>query len=184
MSYAPAFHDNNPSGFSNNWLEARKSTHFFDQNYSDYALYENNGRPNNSYRDILKAQVARSPLSDAYFSNDNIQHMKHLICQDVLNRSNGQYRLTAEAQSDDALLLVMRSIFLDNCRNLPENIPGQIAELNLMVLNDMVPRVLSNVRQKLSFIRDHSQRPLTMDRPAYVGSAGTRSLDMTSKSFI
>lgn len=181
--YAPAFADNNPTGFTNNFLEARSQSHFYDQNYADYKLYEETGRPNTIYRDILKARVARSPLSDAFFGDANINHLKKLICRQVYQKSNGSYQIDAHAQSTEPLVMNMMTMFLDHAKNLPEDIPGQVAELNILVIHEMVPVVLSNVQQKLTVIRDQSQQPLVMNHPVNVSSAGTKSNDMT-RTFI
>lgn len=182
--YAPAFINNNPTGFTNNFLEARSSSHFFDQNYPDYPLYHESNKPNTTYRDILKTRVARSPLSDAFFGDANIRHLKKLICNQIYQKSGGMYRIDPEAQNTEPMVMVMMSMFLDHAKNLPENIPQQVGELNFLVLNEMVPVTLSNIKQQLSFIRDHSQQYLPMDRPVNISSAGTKSNSSVTRTFI
>jgi hypothetical protein len=196
-NYAYIGADNNPTGFTNNWLESRKATHFFDQAYSDFALYEEHRKPvgpgvhgnydtpyNNSYRDIIKNVVERNPVSDMFFSHKNTKHLKMLICRSIYQQSGGKYNLKPEAQSDNELLLVMRSIYLNHARHLPDKIREQVAELNFQVMIDMVPRAISNAQQQLSYIRDSTQQPLSMDRPQYMASAGTRSNRSVTTTFI
>lgn len=181
--YAPAFAQNNPTGFTNNFLEARSHTHLFDQNYADYKLYEETGRPNTLYRDLLKTRVERSPLSDAFFGDANINHLKKLICKQIYQQSGGQYPIDPKAQNTEPMVMVMMTMYLDHARNVPEDIPGQVAELNILVIHEMVPVVLSNIKQQLTYIRTHSQQPLVMNHPVNVSSAGTKSNDMT-RTFI
>lgn len=183
-NYASAFAENNPSGFSNNWLESRNNIHLFDQNYSDYKLYEDNGQQNTIYRDLLKTRVERNPVSDAYFGDANINHLKKLICDQVYQQSGGQYKISPQSQNTEPLVMVMMTYYLDHARNLPNDIKKQVAELNYMVILDMVPRTLSNIKQQLSYIRDRSQQPLAMDRPMWISSAGTKSNPSVTKTFI
>ena len=193
-SFAYVNEDNNPTGFTNNWLESRKMIHTFDDHYGDFPMYEEpqgqgqgldvyNQPYNTSYRDITKTIVERSPVSDMFLSHNNVKHLKGLICSTVYRQSGGKYRISPEAQSDNDLLLVMRSIFLNNAKHLPDQIKEQVAELNYLVLLDMVPRVISNAQHHLSFIRDHSQQGLHMDRPQYMSTTGTRSNQSVSTKY-
>ena len=182
QNYGLVNQDNNATGFTNNWLESRSNLHFFDEKYSDFALYDEHrtgqdpysNQYNNNYRDILKTQIVRSPVSDMFFSHVNMKHLKKLICDRVYQESGGKYKLTVESQSDNDLLTVMRSLYLEHSKHLPNQIKSQVAELNYHVMLDLVPRVIKNAQQHLAYIRDHTQQPLLMDRPTYVASAGTR----------
>ena len=119
-----------------------------------------------------------------FFSHKNIQHVKKLICHKVYQQSGGKYQLTPEAQSDNAILTVMRSIYLEHAKHLPNKFLEQVAELNYLVLIDMVPRVMNAVQLELSYRRDHSQQPLPLDRPQCVSSAGTKSNRSITSTFI
>ena len=181
-NYAYLGANNNPTGFTNNWLEARSHSHFFDQTYQDYKLYEDH--PRGDYRDVVRTMVESNPVSDMFFSRINIQHLKKIICRSIYQQSGGKYNPSPEAQSDNDLLLVMRSIYLEHAKHLPEGVKDQVAELNYMVLLDMVPRAISNAQYQLSYIRDSSHRPLHMDRPLFVSSAGTRTNRSITSTFI
>ena len=197
--------DNNPTGFTNNWLESRKPTHFFDQRDADFPMYEEPHQPltggsssgmesgahgnydttyNTISRDILKGMVERSPVSDMFFSHANLKHLKRLVCRSIYQQSGGKYNPAPEAQSDNELLTVMRSIYLNHARHLTDRIREQVAELNFQVIIDMTPRAISNAQLHLSYIRDSTQQPLPMDRPHYVSSAGTRSNPSVTTKFI
>lgn len=185
-NYSFLSQSDNPTGFTNNWLESRKETHFFSQNYSDFPLYSEprkgpnaySEQYNDIYRDIVKTEVERNPVSDFFFSHKNMKHLKWLICETVRKRSGGLYNITAEAQSDSALLEVMRSMYLNYGKHLPDQLKEQIAELNYMVVVDMVPRTISAIQLYLSYERDHSQQPLPLDRPQNMSQSGTRSNQM------
>ena len=191
-NYAYVHGNNNPTGFTNNWLESRKNTHLFTEHYTDFALYDENrlgqnvysNNDNTMYRDIIKTMIERSPVSDMFFSHVNMNHVKNVICKTVYKRSGGKYSVTPEAQSDNDLLIVMRSIYLNHAKHLDNQIKEQVAELNYQVIIDLVPRVISNAQQHLTYIRDHSQQTLVMDRPHCVSSAGTRGNRSVTTTFI
>lgn len=176
----------NQSGFTNNFLEARSNIHNFEQQYSDYRLFAENeeNKTNNMYRDIVKTAVERTPLSDAFFSDVNINFIKEQLAQRVYDRSGGLYKITPQAQSSQQLAIVMSSIFMDHAKHWPDRLPEQIRELNKLVLADVVPRTLSNIQLELSNRRDAGQQPLTLDLPLNVSSAGTRSNQPISTLFI
>jgi hypothetical protein len=180
--------NHNPTGFTNNWLEARDNNKLFTQNYMDFPL-SGQQTPNDEtgaglYRDILKNQVARTPLSDAFFSMRNIEHLKHFICEQVFKASGNLYRLSPQSQSTNELATVMRSIFTQHAEYLVHDINGQVARLNYQVVSWLIPRVMSNVQQHLTYQRDQSQQVLPMDRPVNVSSAGTRSNRSVTTTFI
>jgi hypothetical protein len=172
----------NTSGFTNNWLEARDNRNLFNNNYRDFDTSSKGGM-SNGYSNVVNrlANIERSEISDKFFSPLNVNHMKWLICKKVSQESAGKYNLTPESQSDEALLMVMQSIFLDNAHYTgPLN--QQLAELNYLVLIDMAPRVIQNAQLFLTYQRD-AQQPLPMDRPVNISMAGTKSVYNT-KSFL
>lgn len=174
----------NQTGFTNAWLEARHNNHNFDQRYPDFHLTPTDESPNTLYRDIVKTAVERTPLSDAFFSPQNINFIKEQLCERVHDRSGGLYKISPQSQSTKQLAIVMSSIFMDHAKYWPDRLPEQVRELNRLVLADIVPRVMSNIQLELSYRRDAGNRPLTMDRPLNVSSAGTRTNDPVSKLFI
>jgi hypothetical protein len=75
----------------------------------------------------------------------------------------------------------MQSIFLEHA-HYTGPVDRQVAELNYLVLIDMVPRVIQAAQLFLSYQRD-AQQPLPMDRPSNMSMSGTRST-FNNKSFI
>lgn len=184
-NYAYLGQSNEPTGFTNNWLESRHSKHLFAQKYSDYKLYEEpDGRENLSYRNILGHMYPRSVLSDMYFSGKNLKHLKKIICDTVREKSGGAYNITPEAQSDNNILTIMRYMYIEHAKHWEHSYKEQIAELNLKVLMDVVPRIMEKIAQDLSYRRDHSNQHLTMDRPQHMSIAGTKSNRSVTSLFI
>lgn len=92
-----------------------------------------------AYEDAMKGGWYNTPLSVAFFSAKNIQCLQNGLRAGVMKRSNGQY-LIGE-QNTDQLKIIMRSVFLQYAKNLPDNIPNQIEKLNSLVLDYAIGQV-------------------------------------------
>jgi hypothetical protein len=72
--------------------------------------------------------------------------------------------------------MIMRAIFLQYAKNNPYNIEGQIAELNDIIVEWCVPRILSEVDHYNYYLNDISHMPIPLAQPMSMSSAGTKSL--------
>ena len=81
-------------------------------------FYLTNDNNNLKYykKNSLKGIQTKSILSDAYFSKDNINQIQNMLRYNVYVRSNKEY--IVDRQSDTQLLIIMRSIYLQNSKNL------------------------------------------------------------------
>ena len=84
-----------------------------------------------TYRNATEGLWDATPLSQAFFSQQNIQIIQNGIRAGVYQRSNGQYVIGP--QDCDSLKIIMRSVYLQHAANQPNNISQQIAELNNIV---------------------------------------------------
>jgi hypothetical protein len=160
------------STYPNSFLTERDNPNLFTQKYKDYTMIQENPKTNNISDDILKNILEKTPLSDAFFSKKNLDHLQCLIIRLVKERSDGKWIISR--QSDNELLIVMRSLFLQYAQHLPFDIKGQLVELNRQVIIDVVPRVLTEVEQHLGYIRDQGSQINPIPRAEYAGSAGTK----------
>ena len=121
----------------------------------------------NSFRDAMTGNWYDTQLSVAFFSDANIQILQNGIRAGVYNKSKQQY-VIAE-QNNDELKIIMRSIFLQYAKNLPENIPQQINELNAQVLVFSINQVYGEADGYMKYKRDASTLvvPLAMPILAY-----------------
>ena len=102
-------------------------------------------------------------LSQAFFSQQNIQILQNGIRAGVYQKSNGQY--TIGPQDCDSLKIVMRSVYLQNAANQPNNITQQVAELNKIVLNYCIQKVYSEAQGYLKYIDDASTLVVPIAHP-------------------
>jgi hypothetical protein len=102
-------------------------------------------------------------LSQAFFSQQNIQIIQNGIRAGVYHKSNGQY--TIGPQDCDSLKIVMRSVYLQHAANQPNNITQQVAELNKIVLNYCIQQVYSEAQGYMKYIDDASTLVVPIAHP-------------------
>jgi hypothetical protein len=121
-----------------------------------------------TYRNATEGLWDETSLSNAFFSQQNIQIIQNGIRAGVYKRSNGQY--TIGQQDCDSLKIIMRSVFLQNSTNQPNNITQQIAELNKIVLNYCIQQVYSEAQGYMKYIDDASTLVVPIAHPIQVDS--------------
>ena len=124
---------------------------------------------------ILRSVIVNTPLSDAFFSDKNIIKIQNNIRYTIFKQLN----FKISNQSIHELLIIMRSVFLQNSKNLPNNIPKQISELNNIVIKSIMPNLVSSVKQFDSYISDINTLPVPMEHPENIASTGKRTIDVT-----
>ena len=128
-----------------------------------------------SYRDAMNGNWYDTELSKAFFSGRNIQIIQNGIRSGVYNKSNQQY-IVGE-QSLDELQIIMRSIFLQNSKNLCEDIPGQINDLNQIVLNYSINQVYGEADGYMKYKRDASTLVVPIAMPI-MSSTNDKQLEL------
>jgi hypothetical protein len=111
-------------------------------------------------------------LNQTYFSKENFQIIQNAIRRTVYEKSGN----VIDPVSTDDLFMVMRAMFLQYSRNLPDQIPSQIQELNERVIFWCVPKILAEVSMYKTYTHDISTLPVPMSHPVNQSNAGTRSL--------
>lgn len=123
--------------------------------------------------DAIKGNFLATPLNQAFFSPANVQIIQNLIRKNVFDRSNGEFLI--DPQSSDQLLIIMRAIYYQYGRNRPDGIPQQIEELNTIVADYSVPRILSEVSFHKTFLHDIQHLPVPLSHPVKMSTTGTKS---------
>ena len=59
----------------------------------------------------------------------------------------------------------MRYYFIENAKHLPYNIKEQIQDLNCLVVNALLPGIITNFEQKLGYLRDIETRGALPNAP-------------------
>ena len=129
----------------------------FDFNELPIAYFNDNVNSDALRNQLIKNEVRISEcnqgkLEDIFFSDENIDTInKHLILS-VYKKSKGKFKISK--QSTQSLIIVMRYVFIEYARHLPFNVDKQIAELNCRVVSEILPSVITNIRQKIDYLKE------------------------------
>lgn len=118
---------------------------------------------NLSFRDSLVGNWSETKLSCTFFSQENVQRLNNLIVQGIKQKTNGQYNLGLQDQ--DELQIIMRAIYLENSKNLLNDIPEQVNALNKLVLDYAIPQIYSSITSYAKYMFDINNTYTLMDRP-------------------
>ena len=135
----------------------------------------------NMSQNSLTGLQVETTISRAFFSPKNVDRLQRQIIAEVFRRTNGEYLI--EKQNEQDLQIVMRSMYLQHARNVPNDIPGQIQELNNLVTDDSVPGIISQVNAYFGYLERAFAPRKILDRPENVSSAGTRTLPSVTRTF-
>ena len=148
-----------------------------------YRMTPNNA-PKPSFNPI-KNVVTETLLSQMFFSSKNMQNIQNILRFLVHKHAN----VVIDNQSPEELLIIMRSVYLEYSSHpevIDSNSPtellqkalpkytNEVARLNEIVVNQIVPRLLSQLQQYMDYIRDATQQPYIMDRPTNDSVAGQK----------
>lgn len=126
-----------------------------------------------SYKEAgIEHSISQNDVNSLFFSQRNVDALQHGIRYKVFSRS----AKVIDNQSERELRVIMRSIYLQYSRNLQTNIVEQVRDLNSKVLDYIVPKIIIEVKQYDTYIRDASALPEPMDRGLNTSTTGTKFL--------
>jgi hypothetical protein len=142
-----------------------------------FSLFKtNDNNRTTSYNDALVGNWNDTLLSKAFFSSNNMTIIQNGIRAGVFKISNGRYSVAPQDETN--LKIIMRSIFLQNARNDPNNITEQLSELNNLVLKYCIPNVFSEATSYIKYKNDVSTLAVPMKRPTFVSVKGDKQLEL------
>lgn len=127
-------------------------------------------------RFLFKNLFGETPLTMLFFSEKNVGNIQNLLKMNV----HSQIGYTIDDQSITELIIVMRSIFLeysrhpklitpdlpkDELQKLLQRYTNEVSRLNKMVVDAILPKLVSQIQQYLSYLKDASEQPYYMDKP-------------------
>ncbi len=127
-----------------------------------------------TYCNALNGNWQKNMLSETFFNAGNIRIIQNGLKAGVYKLSNGQFMIGD--QDEDTLKIIMRSVFLQNAVNLPNNITEQVSALNKMVLDYCVPQVYGEAQGYIKYKNDVSTLVVPMTRPTSTYSNSTLEL--------
>lgn len=130
-----------------------------------------------TYRNPTEGLWSDSTLSTVFFSKENIQILQNGVRAGVYHRSKGKFVIGP--QDCDELKVVMRSVFLQNSKNLPNNVTQQVQALNQMVLDYCIQQVYGEATGYLKYIDDVSTLAVPIAHPVMTANSD-RELEFKS----
>ena len=116
-----------------------------------------------SYKDAMTGNWADTPLSLAFFSQENQQILQNGIRAGVYKMSGNKSIISQ--QSNSSLKIIMRAIFLEHSKNNYTNIRSQIEVLNQHVLKYSIPRIYGETQGYLKYLQDASTLVVPLSNP-------------------
>lgn len=116
------------------------------------------------YREGVCNEFESNDFTRAYFSKENIQIIQNALRAGVYKRS-GNKQLVIPLQNIDVLKNIMREMFFEYGQYDPNDITGQIARLNNVVIQLLVPKLYSEAIGYLKYLQDTSSLVVPIDLP-------------------
>ena len=130
-----------------------------------------------TFRNPTEGLWDSSALSQAFFSQQNIQIIQNGIRSGIHRKSNGQYLIGP--QDCESLKIIMRSVYLQHSANRPNNITQQISDLNNIILNYCIQQVYSEAQGYMKYIDDISTLAVPISHPVMANN-NDRQLELKS----
>lgn len=156
----------------------------------DFTIDDTKVSPSNT-RFLFKNR-SETPLTFLFFSDTNIQNIQNIL-KYLVHKINGYI---IDNQSVTELLIIMRGIFLEyslHPKLIDEKMSdkekseliikykNEVARLNQIVINAIVPKIISQIQQYLDYLRDASQQPYHMDKPVNESITGQKQYRSTTQ---
>lgn len=143
-------------------------------------------------RHLFKNLYGETPLTFLFFSKQNIDNIQKII-KFIVHREIGY---VIDDQSTNELLIIMRAIFLeyslhpklpdpkmsqDEQIELMAKYTKEVSRLNTILVNHIVPKIVSQVQQYVDYLKDASEQPYHMDKPQNDSVKGQRQYRSTTQ---
>jgi hypothetical protein len=126
--------------------------------------FTSNEKEQKPISNVLTGIQEHGPFSRAFFSRENMDWLHRNIRYKVYMMTDDNTVISK--QKDAQLLEAMRRLFLQNSNNPvdPESIRKELLRLNTIVLNDTVPRIVSEIYQYRKYLSDIDtvRKPITL----------------------
>jgi hypothetical protein len=119
----------------------------------------------------IQYRHGETPLNTAFFSHDNIERLHNDIRDAVRQMVNADI----DRQSDDDLMLIMRSYYLQYAQNNPSRVAEELTDLNNRVVHFASNRIAVEVEAYRYYRKDILDFPAPIAAPVNVNIYGTRT---------
>lgn len=151
------------------------------QGANDYSRTLETTTQNTSFLgSALKGNHEADEVSRLFFSELNINMLQRGMRNRILNKTNGSINIGK--QSDDELKIIMRGIYYLHAKNLQFDVVEQVKQLNTLVLDFAVDRILEEKKMNDKYLHDVQNNPVPL--PAAINTSVKGSKNIEIKSFM
>ena len=149
-----------------------------DVNRNSYPLFEQTKPyfPDQIEDQALMGVSCTTQLSCVFFSKMNVKNVQNQIRYQVWKRSGQKYVIAPQSETD--LIIILRSIYLQYSKNLPDHVKEQVSSLNQKAIEFSVSNILTEVQQHLGYEQDITTLPIPLEHAANLSNAGTKVLEL------
>lgn len=130
----------------------------------------------------LKGIASESELSKLYFSDENFKRLQKMIRKEVFARTNGEFRLDTDQEKLD-LFIVMKAVYIEYARFLPDQIVRQVKRLNEKVISEITPGIITELRQYYGYLKEINKPLSPIARPLNASNKGRLILPSISTTW-
>ena len=130
---------------------------------------------------VLRGSLSCTLLSKLFFSAKNVQIIQNALRYQVWTSTDKNVVISKQSESE--LLIVMRSVFVQNAKHRPDNITQQISDLNDLVVKAVVPGIISEATAHISYLKDKFGGITPIAPPVCVNTAGLKQLRSVTTTF-
>jgi Family of unknown function (DUF5761) len=135
----------------------------------------------NMSQESVRGVQQETILSKVFFHPKNVALIQKQIILTIYKRTYCTYWI--EKQDEEDLQVVMRSMYIQHARHVPDHIPEQIRELNNLVTDDVVPNILSEVNAYIGYLERTFAPRQILDRPECVSNSGQKTLPSVTRTW-
>jgi hypothetical protein len=129
-------------------------------------------------QDLVGNLHKETPLNKIFFSPENVDSLQNQIQNQVNAMSGGKYKI--DRQNDDDLKIIMRSYYLMFGKNNPNNVDGELKELNSRVVGYAAGKIYSEVDFHMFYLKDIQDFAPPIANPMNPHVFGTRTGELKS----
>lgn len=123
----------------------------------------------NFQKTAIEGISERTIISDLFLSEKNIK----LIHLKIINSIREKYNYNISKQSKNELLIIMRSVYLNNCTNNFSNkneIKKELKRLNELAINYCVNNIIKNIKSYELYLDkiNNNLNPIDLPKPTTV----------------
>jgi hypothetical protein len=149
------------------------------------AFFCDNPNANAVRNQLIKNQVrvsecAQGKLEETFFSDENISLINKQLILSIYKKTKGQIKINE--QSKESLVIIMRYTYIEYAKHLPYNIAGQIKDLNCRVVGEILPKIITEVIQRITYLEEINNPRKMMPLPINVNK-GHRDIQSVSSLF-